>query len=230
VSGVLTRDSLFYDPEEPKCPADVQPTTLVELEVELPQKAVGWLEQDGRVFLDVEGTLYGPEPASEFSKELPVSERIANWENAGYGSKRCCRTKLVVKSITRYERVSPSLPQLVTVRPDDTARLPSVVRAALPTYPPKARLLSVEGSVSLTLRLVKGEIVEVRIVHADDPILAAAARENVLTWRFRDNITRTLSTTFVYELERRTFPGDDNEVVEAHLPAYVRIVGPRLDW
>lgn len=229
--GVLGRNFLFYDPGEPRCPTDVQPTTVVEFEAPLPRNAAKWLKQDGRVILTVEGTLIGPKAVDESSKGIALAGRVANWLRARYEFHNTCRTKLVVKRVTSYERVPPYLPwEALLVRPHGSGSLPKVLSGDLPTYPWEARRLSVEGSVVLTLRIVNGEIHEAQIVHADDPILAAAARDNVLTWKFQDEVTRILTTTFTYQLERRNFSADDNPVVEARLPAYVRIVGPRLDW
>ncbi len=100
--------------------------------------------------------------------------------------------------------------------------LPVVVTASVPLYPPAARVAHIQGTVQLRI-LTDGKTVSGITVQSGPPMLAAAAEENVRTWRFKEHKSMTFDTTFQYKLLSQSECDMDNGVVTLHLPTDVQV-------
>jgi len=135
-------------------------------------------------------------------------------------------------SATASVNVDPGAPatsrvELVVDKVGDSRRDPgaTVDGAALPTYPETARASEIQGDVLIAVK-TDGE----RVLNAQ-PIsgpreLAAAAIENVKSWKFWSNDSHELSVTYRYRL---THPcgANDSEVVIANFPSEIEVRGCR---
>ena len=100
--------------------------------------------------------------------------------------------------------------------------LPLVADAAVPFYPPNARLAHIEGVVRLQVS-TNGETVS-GIELLDGPlILEIAARENVKTWRLKWHSRTTFVATFRYKLLPDFSCDLDNGTVVLRLPVEVEV-------
>jgi hypothetical protein len=103
-----------------------------------------------------------------------------------------------------------------------TQDLPVVTDAAVPFYPPRARLAHIEGVVRLQVS-TDGEKVSVVEILEGQPILALAAKENVKTWRLRWQARTTFEATFRYKLLPDFVCDLDNPIVLLRLPLEVEV-------
>jgi protein TonB len=80
------------------------------------------------------------------------------------------------------------------------------VARPLPPYPPLARAAGVEGSVAIEIVIALDGRVETARLMSGHPLLASAARETALRWRFEPTLlngtpVRVIGTiTFVFKL------------------------------
>jgi Gram-negative bacterial TonB protein C-terminal len=103
-----------------------------------------------------------------------------------------------------------------------TQDLPVVTDAAVPFYPPRARLAHIEGVVRLQVS-TDGEKVSVVELLEGQPVLALAAKENVKTWRLKWHARTTFEATFRYKLLPEFVCEADNPTVLLRLPLEVEV-------
>jgi outer membrane biosynthesis protein TonB len=83
--------------------------------------------------------------------------------------------------------------------PAPAAPLPSVSSAAIPWYPPIAKQARVDGEVRFLVS-TDGERVVAAQALQYNPLLGAAAFENLRTWRFEPGPSAQFTVTFAYSL------------------------------
>lgn len=104
----------------------------------------------------------------------------------------------------------------ISVNAQTPTHLPDVVSAAMPTYPEMAYQARIEGEVKLRVVIAEGKPQKVEII-SGQPMLAHAARANLLTWRFAKRTSADFQIIFGFKLE----PGDDRTLrqsIHAKLP------------
>jgi TonB family protein len=236
VSGVYVVDfetQILLDPNQVSCDEDVQPRTWVEFAegVESPPLLTKLLHEKHRAYVTLEGTLFGPPPLEPDDLRLPdkwsASYRL---RGTGYGHMNAFRTKMVVNRVDAAARVPESMLVGAERSPSSPLhRATDLLHADLPTYPYGARLAGLEGEVEVEVTLKDGKVVGTRVIAAGDRALAAAAVENIQTWRFSPDISETFTTRFVYVLDRR-FGQLSSQKIELDIPTLVRITAPRNGW
>lgn len=226
--------SIFYDPEQPQCPLDIQPATWVEIPSSTQSSELERvLHHDSkdhstrRAMVALTGVLYGPGKIPPDDAGLSTiqaySERIANHR---YGHLGLYRTKLVVTQIVSARSVPEGIPWPATRR-HSTA--PTIERAQLPIYPKMALESGITGKVQLEVTVDNGMVTAVHVKQGDR-MLSAEAESNVRTWQFAKGTDTTFVTTFEFELQRR-LPDDTSTLrVEADIPGRVRIVAHARGW
>jgi hypothetical protein len=100
--------------------------------------------------------------------------------------------------------------------------LPVVAGAAVPLYPPAARLEHVEGVVRLEVS-TDGETVSKVDIMEGPLVLAVPAKENVKTWRLKWHYRTTFETTFRYKLLPEFSCDFDNPTIVLRLPLEVEV-------
>ncbi len=234
VSGIYVTGlelQLLYDPQQPRCSLNIQPSTWVEFAPSAVQdtRLVRLVERSGRASVTLVGDLYGPGALGPDDLSLSANVAFAN-RVAGhrYGHLNAFRTKLVVDKVLLAEPVPDSQPwNAVWAQPPEEERL--VVRAArLPVYPPLARRGGITGAVVAEVEVKAGTVTRVEI-KSGDRLLASETVANIRTWQFDADTNGSFSTAFVYHLEKRKV-GDEGPTVELHLPASVRITAASFDW
>jgi len=100
--------------------------------------------------------------------------------------------------------------------------LPVVTDAAVPFYPPFARLAHIEGVVRLQIS-TDGEKVSLVEILEGQPILGLAAKENVKTWRLSRHARTTFVATFRYKLLPEFVCEIENPTVLLRLPYEVEV-------
>jgi Gram-negative bacterial TonB protein C-terminal len=235
ISGIFAighESQILWDPRQPSCEEDVQPSTWVELaegaEDTTPLRKL--LEEDRRAYVTFAGTLFGPAPLQpDFPRLADPMSASYRTEGTTYGHLNAFRTKLVVTRVDAATRVPPSTPwNWVRDRPAASRRDLQLLHAGLPLYPDGARVAGLQGEVQVEVTLKAGKVAATRVI-AGDRALAAAAVANVQTWTFPPDIDETFVTRFVYVLEQR-FGQQGNQQIELHLPSLVRITAPRNGW
>jgi len=233
VSGIYTVGGhILWDPRQPSCEEDVQPSTWVEFaqgaEDTTPLKQL--LEKDSRAYVTVEGRLFGPAALEPDDPRLPA-QWSGSYRTRGttYGYMSAFRTKLVVTRVDAAAPVPGSTPwNWVRSRPGASQRDLRLQHADLPLYPDGARIAGLEGEVQVEVTLQAGKVAATHLI-AGDRALAAAAVANIQTWTFFPAIDETFITRFVYVLEQR-FGQQSDQQVELHLPSLVKITAPRNGW
>jgi TonB family protein len=76
---------------------------------------------------------------------------------------------------------------------------PSVAAAAVPLYPPLARMARIEGVVHVKITTDGHKVVDAQ-VEDGHKMLAAAAETNVRTWEFSNHDPTTFTVTYQYKL------------------------------
>ncbi len=231
VSGVLARDMSLYDPAEPVCRWDVQPSTLVVFRKHTSkyERLEQLLQQEGRVSIRVIGTMVGPRVLDLGNHLQPAAVYLANWMRNQYGFQHEFRTMLEVETILDYSKVPTSVPWAETVGKPRQGKTPTVIAASLPTYPREARVLDVEGQVHVKVTADDGKVVKVELLDGE-PLLWPATKACVKNWRFNEHDSYVFTATFIYELEKRLSGEDGNATVCTRLPSLVRIVAPAYRW
>jgi hypothetical protein len=235
VSGVFLSEfegQILWDPRQPSCEEDVQPSTWVEFAkgAEDITPLTKLLEKDRRAYVTFEGTLFGPAPLQpdflRLADQLSASYRT---EGTTYGHMNAFRTKLVVTRVDAAARVPESTPwNWVRDRPGASQRDLQLLHAGLPLYPDGARIAGLQGEVQVEVTLKGGKVAATHVI-AGDRALAAAAVANIKTWTFFPEIDETFITRFVYVLERR-FGQQSDQKIELHIPSLVTITAPRNGW
>jgi Gram-negative bacterial TonB protein C-terminal len=222
---------LFYDPKQPSCEANIQPSTWVEFGPGEPHNEVleRLLKQSGRAFVTLLGELYGPGPAGPDDSSLAPNVALANRvEGRRYGHLNAFRTKLVVDKILSVAPVPTSQPwDAVWADPTGAQRL-AVLAARVPWYPALARRAGISGAVVAEVLVKDGQVVSVDMKSGDRALIAGTVA-NIDTWRFEPGTNATFTTTFVYQLERRA-AGDEGPRIELHLPDSVTVTAASYDW
>ena len=102
--------------------------------------------------------------------------------------------------------------------------LPTVAGAAVPLYPPLARVANVEGVVRLRIATDGQRVTSARVIEGNK-MLAAAAEENIHTWTFSRHESTAFVVTYRYRLTGDSH--SDNPTVLLRLPKDVEISIPR---
>lgn len=105
---------------------------------------------------------------------------------------------------------------------------PRVVSAAVPTYPIVAIEAQITGRVRLRLTVRRGQVVGTTEIGSAPPILAAAAKENVRTWRFATGVNTIIETSFVFRISKRETEREENPQILLELPSFVTLTADRL--
>lgn len=225
---------VFYDPAQPRCHLDVQPSTLIEIPAGRPdlEPLTLFLREKGKAVVTIQGLLHGPQTIAGDILTLPAlvafSRRVSHRR---YGHRGTFRTKLVVESVLDFApapdgEVSP----FVVVKPiGEGSELPRLQDLSLPRYPEKARIAGLTGDVRIAVQIEDGVVAAARVV-AGDRLLHDETIKSVQSWVFSDSLTSELDVTFSYRLER--YPANSaNEVrVEFSLPYRVLVVAPAYGW
>ena len=235
VSGIFAvgRESQFlWDPRQPSCEEDVQPSTWVEFAkgAEDTTPLTKLLEKDRRAYVTFEGTLFGPAPLRpDFLRLADQLSAAYRTEGTTYGHMNAFRTKLVVTRVDAAARVPESAPwNWVRDRPGASQHDLQLLHAGLPLYPDGARIAGLDGEVQVEVTLKAGKVAATHVL-AGDRALAAAAVANLQTWTFFPEIDETFITRYIYVLERR-FGQQGDQKIELHIPSLVRITAPRNGW
>jgi len=232
VSGIYRasfHNSELYDPEQPLCTLDVQPSTSVDFAPDIPSAPTfdRLIERDGRAIVTFEGVLEGPRVLGADNPSLPplisAMNRVAE---VRYGSMPSYRTRLIVKRIVRASAVPPNMQQRALA---ERPKSPVLTKAELPTYPEAAQRAGITGIVTVGVRVDKGRVAAADAI-SGDRLLAAEAVANIKTWEFKPTDTTRFTTVFSFELEKRLTGSDQNPRLELRLPVYVRIVGAANGW
>jgi hypothetical protein len=97
-----------------------------------------------------------------------------------------------------------------------------VVAAQVPSYPSTAVAAGIEGTVISKIKVTDGEVLDAEIV-SGPTILASAAKQNLLTWRFDSTVNETLRVMYVFELAKEEIFQPENPVIVLRLPNYVKL-------
>jgi TonB family protein len=234
VSGIYAvghETQILYDPQQPSCEEDVQPSTWVEVAKGADTTLLTRLiEEDRRAYVTFEGTLFSPAPLKPGTPKLPdkwsASDRM---RGTRYGHMNAFRTQIVVTRVDTAARVPVSTPWNTASFPSDLSqRELQLLHAELPFYPYGARLAGLEGEVQVEVTLKEGKVVATHVI-SGDRALAAAAVENIKTWTFSTDANQRFTTRFLYVLERR-FGKLNSQKIELDVPTLVRITAPRNGW
>lgn len=234
VSGVFVGEfegQFLYDPQQPSCGEDVQPSTWVEFaKGAVTTQLTRLIEKDRRAYVTFEGILFGPAPLQPDDLRLP-DKWSGNYRTRGttYGHMNAFRTQLIVARVAAAAQVPESTPWN-WVRDHSAASQHDLqlLHADLPLYPEGARVAGLEGEVEIEVTVKGGKVAATRVI-TGDRALAAAATRSIETWTFSPEIDETLVTRFVYVLERRFGEASDQKV-DLHIPSLVRITAPRNGW
>lgn len=225
--------SAFYDPEQPLCPEDFQPSTWAELSAVggQSQKLRELVRLHRRALVKVRGVLQGPPPAGQDDESLPIIVAYAN-RSAGrrFGHLGMFRTKLTITEVVSAEELPASQEtRVIHTRPLQEGKAPAPVSAELPKYPPLAWNLGLAGVVRVEVTVSKGMVVCTRLL-SGDRLLAAGAEGDIKSWRFPETTNAVFSTTFTYELERRPSGANRGTTHILDLPATVTLRAPLDLW
>ncbi len=239
VTGIYVtghEQSILYDPEEPICFWDIQPSTWIEFaeaagdHTELTRQ----MEKDRRALVKFKGELFGPKLVGPDDHSLSPNLAWAN--RAGglrYGHLGGFRTKLVVQAVLEVRSVPESQPWSgVWNKPrseQSLQSLPMVIKAETPHYPLRARQVGITGHVTVDLAVKNGRVVET-VLKSGDRALVRETEENIRTWEFAPDVNGTLTTTFVYQLEPRLSGAPTPPRLELQLPSLVRIIDGINGW
>lgn len=237
VSGVFVvgpEHQLFYDPNEPVCPVDVQPETWLEFapgvrndELDRIMSSRRPLEETRRAYATFTGELYGPGALGPDDLSLASPLAFANrTRNRRYGHLNSYRTKLVVTGISDVKTVPSSAPWPLarTIGP-----MPMVTRSEVPRYPEMAWNVGITGDVVIGVTVTGGEVTKAE-VRSGDRMLSDEALRNVKTWQFAPDTNATFTTTFTYEVDQRSTGASRAPHIDLQLPARVHITAASNDW
>jgi hypothetical protein len=109
--------------------------------------------------------------------------------------------------------------------------LPMVAGAAVPLYPPLARVTRIQGIVHVKITTDGHRVITVH-VEGGHKLLAAAAEENARTWQFATHEPTTFTVTYHYKLDAKLKSSPNNPTVVLRLPTEVEVTtmpAPPLD-
>ena len=221
---------IFYDPNEPECRLDVQPSTWVEFAPGVSNEELnGLLKHAGRAYVTFAGELFGPGEVGPDDRSLPVVLALANRiSHRRYGHLNAFRTQLLVTAVSDVKAVPAAVPHSDIWHRPSSVGPPAPDGINTPLYPEIARNAGISGDVSLEVTVSVG-IVSKADVKSGDRMLSDEAVRNVKTWRFASNTNTTFATKFTYALERRKATHDRTRI-EMQLPTAVQITAPSNDW
>jgi TonB family protein len=237
ISGVFVvgpESQVLYDPSETICSFDVQPSTWIEFAPGVHDDRLDQImstrrpfEETRRAYVTFRGDLLGPGVLGADDPSLATPLAFANRSrNRRYGHLNGYRTKLVVNEVFTVKSVPPSAPWPTTSTP--TAAV-LITRAEVPRYPELARNSGITGVVMIDVTVSGGEVMEGK-VRSGDRMLADDALRNVKSWQFAPGTNMRFTTTFTYEVERRSSRASREPRVELQLPSWVHITAPSNDW
>ncbi len=126
------------------------------------------------------------------------------------------------KFIRRSVIMSAVLWAFAAMAQESKVALPMVAGAAVPLYPPLARVARVEGVVHVKITTDGHRVIA---THVEDghKLLAAAAEENVRTWQFQVHEPTTFTVTYRYILVTNWKGDPYNPIVVLRLPTEVEV-------
>ncbi len=101
--------------------------------------------------------------------------------------------------------------------------LPMVAYAAVPLYPPRARVANVEGVVRVQVTTDGHRVITTVANPSSHPELAQAAQANVRTWQFTVHEPTTFTVTYRYKFVDDLKPEQNNPRVVLSLPTEVEV-------
>jgi TonB family protein len=104
----------------------------------------------------------------------------------------------------------------------EVTEMPLVESASMPVYPLMARAARIEGTVVLELT-TDGTTISQIVVQSGPPMLAAAAKKNVDTWRLLPNKPMSFEVTFQFHLTEPASCYLENGTTTLKLPTSVEI-------
>ena len=110
---------------------------------------------------------------------------------------------------------------------ESRAALPMVAAAAVPLYPPVARITNTQGVFHVRVTTDGHRVIA---AHSDETLkpLSDAAEENAKTWEFSTHTPLTFTITYRYKLTQEC--GVDNPTIVLHLPMEVEVcLRPHID-
>ncbi len=234
LSGVILsgmEQQVFFDPDYPLCPWDVQPSTWVEVSSQAPGRNVldRILEASHSASVTIRGELYGPKPLGP--EDLSVNPIVAYANRVSgrrYGHLDGFRTKLVVNEVLEAHPAPREIAARV-IRFRTEEKPPLVVAAEVPKYPEMARRAGISGEVVLKVVVQAGKVISTKLL-SGERLLGAEAAANIETWQFRPETSKTLTTTFVYHLEQRPTGSSANARIELQLPLLIRVTAAKEGW
>jgi hypothetical protein len=99
----------------------------------------------------------------------------------------------------------------------------NIAQASVPLYPLLAVQARISGTVKIRVLVQGGAITSADVIESDNPVLAAAAKENLQTWRFAEHGYGDFCVTYDYVLGKIEMPSPTNPKVEMDFPSRVRI-------
>jgi hypothetical protein len=126
------------------------------------------------------------------------------------------------KFIRRSVIMSAVLWAFAAMAQESKVALPMVAGAAVPLYPPLARVARVEGVVHVKITTDGHRVIA---THVEDghKLLAAAAEENARTWQFATHEPTTFTVTYQYKLDSKLKGNPNNPTVILRLPTEVEV-------
>jgi hypothetical protein len=135
------------------------------------------------------------------------------------------------KSIRRGFIMSAMFWAFAAMAQQSNVALPAVASAAVPLYPPLARVANVQGVVHVKVTTDGHRVIATR-VEDGNKLLASAADENARTWQFSTHEPTTFTVTYNYKLEAELRGSPNNPTVVLRLPTEVEVASrpmPPLD-
>ncbi len=235
ISGVVTvgfEFQIFFDPEQPECGIDVQPSTWIEIPSSAKNREALFqsIEATGSANVTIRGVLYGPPVLGRDDSSLnPVAAFANRIAHRRYGHLGGFRTKLVVDEILEARPAPQYLAARARLDRPTSIDEVHVEAAQVPEYPERARRAGVSGEVVVKVAIQGGEVVSTELL-SGDRLLAMGAEANIKTWKFAEDLEATFTTTFVYRLELRPTGAEEGSRIELQLPRLIRITAPRYAW
>jgi TonB family protein len=113
---------------------------------------------------------------------------------------------------------------LSSARSQDHGSQPVVVGLDVPVYPPVAVSARLEGTVLISVFVSNGVVQKAEVNDGAQPLLAAAAKRNVLSWRFTPETTRSVTVRFTFELAKTEVILPQNLEIQMRLPEFVKVI------
>lgn len=230
--------AIFYDPQQPTCELDVQPVTWVEFDNSVRARSgenylalQRILDRATKASVVFQGELYGPGKVGVDDTSIPTMLSYANrTARLRYGHLNSFRTKFVVHSIVDSEPAPKGRVEGGQWhRKEPPLSDPKITSMSLPIYPRMPKLVGIEGSVVVDVRIKSGKVVRA-VVRSGDRMLQGSALETIRTWAFEPEIDRDFTTTFVYKLELRATGRSRTPRIILELPERVTIIGAAHGW